>query len=208
MPEIQRLSLTALILATALFYAIGMKYVGDSSPWQLVYRFVPGADGLRAIARYVLVLTLPISIMLAVVVHRALQRISAHSSELSRRGLTAALFAVVALGIVEQFGRAPSFSASEERSRLQMLATSLPSNCGVFYAAAAPGRAPGKHEDQIDAMLISVMRGVPTVNGYAGHVPPGWSLREVDAPDYEQRVAQWITQHRVAGPVCRLEIGD
>jgi len=52
------------------------------------------------------------------------------------------------------------------------------------------------------------MRGVPTVNGYAGHVPPGWSLREVDAPDYEQRVAQWITQHRVAGPVCRLEIGD
>src|SRR6185436_20214667 len=94
MPEIQRLSLTALILATALFYAIGMKYVGDSSPWQLVYRFVPGADGLRAIARYVLVLTLPISIMLAVAVHRALQKISTHSSELARRGMTAALFAV------------------------------------------------------------------------------------------------------------------
>ncbi|MDP9179502.1 MAG: hypothetical protein M3O61_17645, partial [Gemmatimonadota bacterium] len=80
--------------------------------------------------------------------------------------------------------------------------------CAVFYAAAAPVRAPVKHEDQIDAMLISVMRRVPTLNGYGGHVPPGWSLREVEAPDYEQRIAQWIARYRVAGPVCRLEIGD
>jgi hypothetical protein len=207
-PGIQRLFLAALILATALFYAIGMKYWGGSSPWRLVYRFVPGADGLRAIARYVLVLALPMSIAFAVIVHRGLQTISAQPTALARRGLTAALLAVVAFGIVEQFGRAPSFSRKEELSRLETLAASLPRHCAVFYAAAAPGRAPIKHEDQIDAMLISVMRRVPTLNGYGGHVPPGWSLREVEAPDYEQRVAQWIARYHVTGPVCRLEIGD
>lgn len=207
-PGTQRLFLAALILATALFYAIGMKYWGGSSPWRLVYRFVPGADGLRAIARYVLVLALPMSIAFGMLVHRGLETISAQPTALARRGLTAALLAVVAFGIVEQFGRTPSFSRRKELSRLETLAASLPRDCAVFYAAAAPDRDPVKHGDQIDAMLISVMRGVPTLNGYGGHVPPGWSLREVEAPDYEQRVAQWIARYHVTVPVCRLEIGD
>lgn len=206
-PGVQRLCLAALTLATAVFYAIAMKYWGGSSPWWLVYRFVPGADGLRAIARHVLVLALPMSIAFAVLVHRALRTISAHTTGFGR-GLTAALLAVVAFGVVEQFGRAPSFSARDEGARLEMLAASLPAQCAVFYAAAAPVRTPVKYEEQIDAMLVSAIRGVPTVNGYGGHVPPGWSLREVEAPDYEQRVARWIARHRVAGPVCRLEIGD
>jgi hypothetical protein len=205
---IKRVCLSAMILGVALFYAIGIKYWGAVSAWRLVYRFVPGADGLRAIARYVLVLTLPMSIAFAVAVHRGLQRISLQPTALARWGLNAALLAVVAFGIVEQFGRAPSFSGKAEMSRLEVLATSLPRNCAVFYAAAAPVRSPFKHEYQIDAMLISVMRHVPTVNGYSGHVPPGWSLREVEAPDYEQRVARWIARYRVAGPVCRLEIDD
>ena len=206
-PGLERLFFVALIFATALFYVTAMKYWG-SSPWRLVYRFVPGADGLRAIARHVLVLALPMSIGFAVLVHRGMQKISAQPTVTARRGLTAALLAVVSFGIVEQFGRTPSISTSAELSRVKTLASSLPDNCAVFYAAAAPGRAPGKHEDQIDAMLISVMRGVPTVNGYSGHVPPGWSLREVEAPDYEQRIARWIERYRVTGPVCRLEIGD
>lgn len=207
-PEMRRLFLAASILASALVYVIAMRYWGGSSPWHLVYRSVPGADGLRAIARHVMILALPMSIAFAVVIHRALQKISMQPTALTRRSLTAALLAVVGFGIVEQFGRAPSFSRKAQLSRLETLAASLPRNCAVFYAAAAPGREPVKHEDQIDAMLISVMRGVPTVNGYSGHVPRGWSLREVEAPDYEQRVARWIARHHVAGPVCRLEIAD
>ena len=207
-PGVQRLSLAALMVATALFYAIAMKYWGGSSPWWLVYRFVPGADGLRAIARHVLVLALPMSIAFAVLVHRALRAISTRPTALARQGLTAALLAAVAFGSVEQFGRSPSLSARDERARLETLAASLPRHCAVFYAAAAPVRMPVKHEEQIDAMLVSAIRGVPTVNGYGGHVPSGWSLREVEAPDYEQRVAQWIARYHVAGPVCRLEIGD
>ena len=207
-PGMQRLFLAALILATALFYAIAMKYRGGSSPWRIVYEYVPGAGGLRAIARHVMVLALPMSIAFAVVVHRGLQTISAQPIVVTRRVLNAALLAVVSFGIVEQFGRATSYSTRREQARLATLAASLPRNCAVFYAAAAPVRQPVKHEEQIDAMLVSVMRGVPTVNGYSAHVPRGWSLREVEAPDYEQRVAQWIARHHVAGPVCRLEISD
>ena len=207
-PEVRDLFLAVLILATTLFYAIGMRYWGGSSPWRLVYRFVPGADGFRAVARYVLVLALPMSIAFAVVVHRGMQTISAQPTALARRGLIAATLAVVAFGVLEQFGRAPSFSRRAELERVQRLAAALPQHCAAFYAAASPVRRPIKYEYQIDAMLVSTMRRVPTLNGYSGHVPPGWDLQEVEAPDYEERVARWIARYHVAGPVCRLEIGD
>lgn len=207
-PKIQRGFLAALVLATALFYVIAMKYLGGSSPWRIIYQFVPGADGLRAIARHVMVLVLPMSIVFAVFLHRGLQTISARPAPRARQALTLALLAVVTFGVVEQFGNPPSFSTTAELKRLETLAASLPQNCAVFYAAAAPVRKPVKHEEQIDAMLVSVIRRLPTVNGYTGHLPPGWSLRDVEAPDYEQKVAEWIARHRVTGPVCRLEIAD
>ncbi len=148
------------------------------------------------------------SIGFAVIVHRTMQKILTQPTMAVRRRLSAALIAVVSFGIVEQFGHAPSISKKVELARLESLAASLPAKCAVFYVAAAPARTPTEHEDQIDAMLISVMRGVPTVNGYSGHVPPGWSLREVEAPDYDQRVVRWIAGHHVPGPVCRLAIDD
>ena len=57
-------------------------------------------------------------------------------------------------------------------------------------------------------MLVSVMRGVPTLNGYSGHAPPGWSLREVEAPGYEENVRKWITLHNLDGRICQLEVGE
>ena len=197
-----------MILATTLFYAIGMKYWNDSSPWRLVYLFVPGADGLRGVARYVMFLALPMAIAFAVVIHQGMQRISVQQNARARRSLTAAMFAVIAFGMFEQLGRAPSISKTTELARLNRLAAKLPDDCASFYVAADPGRRPIKYEYQIDAMLISIMRHVPTLNGYSGHVPPGWSLREVEASDYEERVAGWIATHNLMGPICRLEIGD
>jgi len=59
-----------------------------------------------------------------------------------------------------------------------------------------------------DAMLVSVTTHVPTVNGRSGKNPPGWSLRDITAPDYEANVRQWLERNNVAGKVCRLEIND
>jgi hypothetical protein len=204
----RRAFVATVILACALFYAVGMRYWDGASPWRLVYELVPGADGLRAIARYVLVLALPISIGFAMAIHKCLEAISARPAVLARRAMTAGLLGVVAFGIFEQFARPRTFSARSELSRVEALAASLPDDCAVFFAAAAPVQVPMKHEYQIDAMLVSAISGVPTVNGYSGHEPPGWTLREVETPDYEQRVARWIAMNHVAGPVCRLEIAD
>jgi hypothetical protein len=202
------LFLSLAVLATILFYIIGMKYWNDGSPWRYVYLYVPGAKGFRAIARYVMVLSLPMAIAFAFVVHRAMHKISIQKRALNRMCLTAGMFAVIAFGLFEQLGRAPSFSKSAEIAWLNKLAARLPENCSSFYAVAGPVRRPVKYEYQIDAMLVSVMRQVPTLNGYSGHSPPGWSLREVEAPVYEENVKQWIYRHKIEGRICRLEIGE
>ena len=59
-----------------------------------------------------------------------------------------------------------------------------------------------------DAMLVSAIRGVPTLNGRSGKSPPGWQLRKVTAPDYEQKVHDWIAWHNVAGKICSLAVED
>jgi len=206
--EMNNVFLGMAILATNLFYLIGMKYWNDVSPWYYVYQFFPGARGFRTVARYVTVLTLPMAIAFTFVMHLGLQKIATQKRILVRVSLICAVFVLASCGLVEQFGRAAAFSKSAEMARLDKLAARLPDNCSSFYVVAAPVRRPVKYEYQIDAMLVSIMRGVPTLNGYSGHVPPGWSLREVEAPDYEENVKQWIKLHNLDGHICRLEIGE
>jgi hypothetical protein len=206
--DTNHLFLGVAILATNLFYLIGMKYWNGASPWYFVYRFIPGADGLRTVARYVIVLTLPMAIAFAFVMDAGLQKIARQKKTLLRRCLKCAVFVLVSFGLIEQFGRAAAFPKGAEIRRLGELAAKLPDNCSSFYVVAAPVRRPVKYEYQIDAMLVSVMRGVPTLNGYSAHVPPGWSLREVEAPGYEENVRKWITLHNLDGRICQLEVGE
>jgi hypothetical protein len=202
------LFLSLVILAACLFYVIGMKYWNDGSPWRFVYLFFPGASGFRTVARYVTFLSLPMAIAFAFVVHRGVQRITLQKNSRIKMCMAAAMFAVIAFGLSEQFGRTAAFSKSAEIAWLNKLAARLPENCSSFYVVAGPVRRPIKYEYQIDAMLVSVMRGVPTLNGYSGYVPHGWSLREVEAPDYEERVKKWINLHKLSGHICQLEIGE
>jgi hypothetical protein len=206
--EMKYLFLSLVILAACLFYLIGMKYWNDASPWRFVYLFFPGAKGFRTVARYVAFLSFPMAIVFAFVVHRGMEKIADQKDPGIRMCMVAAMFAIVAFGLLEQFGRTASFSKSAEIARLNRLAAKLPDNCSSFYVVAAPVRRPIKYEYQIDAMLVSVMRGVPTLNGYSGYVPRGWSLREVEAPDYEERVKKWINLHKLGGHICQLEIGE
>jgi hypothetical protein len=206
--EMNYLFLSLAVLATSLFYIIGMKYWNDSSPWHLVYLFFPGAKGFRTVTRYVMVLSLPMAIAFTFIVQYGMQKISSQRKTPVRVFLTVAMFVIVSFGLFEQFGHTASFSKSAEVAWLNKLATRLPENCSSFYVIAGPVRRQVKYEYQIDAMLVSIIRQVPTLNGYSGHAPAGWSLREVEAPSYEENVKQWINSHKIKGHICRLEIGE
>jgi hypothetical protein len=207
-PQSSSLFLALMMLAASLFYIVGMRYANGWSPWLYVFRFVPGASSLRGVARYPMVLALPMAIGFAAATQLALDTIARRPAPFARVILTSGLLLILAFGVVEQFGRTSSFSKTAQLERLNRIAARLPENCDVFYAAPSPDRRPIKYEYQLDAMLISMMRHIPTLNGYNAYAPRGWRLTEVEAPDYEERVASWIKRTHVSGRICRLEIGD
>jgi hypothetical protein len=201
-----------MVLATNLLFILGLQYRGHSM-WRLVYSFFPGAGSIRAVARLVIVMALPVAIGLGAGVQYCARLIASGTTRFSRSYLAATMLILIAFGFCEQFNDNDGryYSIAAENGRLARLAAKLPANCASFYVAAgARGPAnPDSFQSQNymhDAMLVSIVRGIPTLNGRSGKNPPGWSLRDVRAPDYERNVARWIRDNNIQGNVCRLEI--
>lgn len=205
------LFLGLMILATTLFYCIGMKYGNGHSLWKHVYHYFPGAKAIRAMSRYVIFLTLPMAVGFAFALDYGIKRISAQKTSLARSALMFGLLALAAVGVFEQFGTfkvgGTGFSKKAETAYLNAMAARLDGNCAAFYVAARPDDHHAAAEYQYDAMMISVMTQIPTLNGTSSQFPPGWfGLYEVKDPAYEVNVRKWIEQNEIKGNICRLEL--
>ncbi len=199
------LFLTEMIVATSLFYLIGIKYWGNSSPWHFVYLWVPGGQAIRVVARYAMIMAFPMAIAFAWLIDHLSHRIG------RRKWLMVALYVLTIFGLAEQFSRKEGFdgfSIRNENKYLSRLARQLPSDCSSFYIAVKPAAPHNIFEYQIDAALVGAMRGVPTLNGYSGYWPQGWDLWEVRNPIYENNVKRWIAAQQLTGNVCRLTIDN
>jgi hypothetical protein len=204
------LFLALMVLATDLFLVLGLQFRGHTL-WKLVYLVVPGAGAIRAIARYVIVLALPLAIAFSFMVQLGIEAIAQRQKAFTRVSLATVLFLVVTLGLFEQLnsGEGQYYSISAENARIDRLAAKLPDDCSAFYVTSPSGaisRDFGEQDPMHDAMLISLKRHVPTLNGRSGKYPRGWSLRKINATDYEELVRQWIQQYQISGHICRLEI--
>jgi len=155
------------------------------------------------------------AIAFAFAVQYGMQGVTRRKNGVARVCLAAAMLILITFGLFEQLnsGDGQYYSISAENARLEKLAAKLPENCSAFYVAA--GALGNNNQEDFgdqnymhDAMLVSIRRHVPTLNGRSGKIPPGWSLRNVRAPEYEQNVSHWIEQHKLEGNVCRLEIDD
>lgn len=199
----------ALVVATTLFYMIGFNYGNNHSPWFYVNEFLPGAKAIRAVSRYVIFLTLPMAIAFAFLLEKGIKRAAKYRRKRTRIALIAVLTIVAAFGVFEQFGvfkiGGTGFSKRVEEAYLSAMAAKLSSDCTTFYITPGSGDH-GPFEYQYDAMLISIMTGIPTLNGYSGHTPPGWELYLVNNGDYEDNVRKWVESQHIQGRVCRLEV--
>ena len=202
--ELGPLFLGAMILATGIFIVLGIK-VGGHSLWQYIYQYFPGGGAIRAVSRYVIFLTLPMSIAFAYGLQKALQFAA------GRRALTVAVLLVAAFGVFEQFGvpkvNGTGFSTSVEEAYLKTMAARLPADCTAFYVAPGPNARHSTAEYQYDGMMISSVSRVKTLNASSSLFPRDWNLYFVKNPDYEANVRNWIISQRITGTVCRLEIG-
>jgi hypothetical protein len=206
------LYLSLMIIATSLVYLLGMRYGNDFSPWQLVHSFVPGAQAIRAVSRYALVLALPMAIGLAFLIHFVFERIATAVPGPRRTLLFASLFLITGFGLFEQFAAHEGFdgfSIKAENQYLNRLAESVPDNCSSFYVAAKTTALHSQFEYHVDAALVSAIKRVPTLNGYSGQLPVNWQLWDVmGGPAYEANVKSWIAERQVKGEVCRVFVTE
>jgi len=195
--------LGVMILATSIFIVLGFK-AGGHSLWQYIYEYFPGARAIRAVSRYVIFLTLPMSIAFAYGLQKALEFAS------GKQGLTVAVLVVAAFGVFEQFGvprvNGTGFSTSIEQTYLKTMAARLPVDCRAFYVAPGPQVRHSTAEYQYDAMMISSISRVKTLNASSSQFPRDWNFYFFKNPDYESKVKEWIDSRKISGKVCRLEL--
>ncbi len=206
----------AALMATLLICLWAFSYSGFS-PWGLAYRIIPGASAIRALSRWSVFLGLPLSILFSAFLDKAWIRSMELKGTFSSLVLKGLLLVFAGCVLYEQvaFPPAPSFDKRLELARLERLSEKLPLHSGPFFVTVPPGLLTGSYggplsatDIQIDAMLLSAVRGIPTLNGYSGANPRDWGLYKVRSPFYPKYVQDWIIRTGLREKVFDLEIDE
>jgi len=162
-------TLRALGLATVATWALTLQ-IGGVSAWRLVWEFVPGAKAARVVARYQIVLVLPVLAL-------AMAFLAAQARRMPRP----LLVVLCALLLLEQVNLyAPLFlDRPHELARLQAVPPP-PAACRAFWVSAARAESrfgeavEDEYNHNVEAMIVAAVRRLPTVNGISTFNPPGW----------------------------------
>jgi hypothetical protein len=147
--------------------------------WPFLFRYVFGANAIRAVGRVSLVLLIPASVGVALAF-----------DALGRRGWTAAACALGLICALEQGVSTPSYDKFAERAHAHEVARRVPPGCEAFFASSL---RPVVHPwaPHLDAMWAELECGVPTINGYSGGLPKGWFPLYEPGPGADQTLADW-----------------
>lgn len=178
---------------------LAMSY-GELTPWWLIYKFFPAGGAIRAVSRAALMLLIPAGLGVALFVG-------------GPRRLRWAPIALAALGLgiaAEQLCTTESYDADRVRAEVNRLASQVADGaCNVFFYSPLEGPTRSEtYKHQLDAAWAALRSGVPTINGYSGNAPHGWSgLWPIDSREAEARRSlqlafeEWIRSQQT-GSVC------
>lgn len=58
----------------------------------------------------------------------------------------------------------------------------------------------------LEAMWVSALTGVPTLNGYSARHPEGWPFHNLCCDGFDRGYREWIQRHRIVGRVCVVKV--
>lgn len=180
---------------------------GEFSLWTWVYRYVPGADGLRVPQRMNMVSNGFVSLAVGYFL-RWLLTLDSINVYFMRPRLKLVLIGAVGFLV---FGEQRNNARTHWLDRPQNLAIlrgvrNPPSRCVVFYVGSAAGGDRPWYANQIDGMLAAVRFRLPTVNGYSGVFPESWSLQNLNDKNYEARAITLALSGPTHDGVCSLDL--
>ena len=173
----QRPMLIRAIAYATVLSLICVVHLGRYSLWHVVFTVVPGASGVRVIARYVLLLTFPVTLL----------AISFLQSRVGRWP-TSVLAILAALLIGEEITANHEIIHLDRRAEVGRLATipPPPAACRAFFVQVASDRpntgdpvTDDLYLSNVDAMMLAEAFALPTINGFSTFNPPDWNLAGV-----------------------------
>ncbi len=134
----------ALFIITGLALQLLMlRLPGDRSAWGLIWKFFPGATGIRGVARLELVVTLPMALGIGLLIDRAGPR------------WRAAAACLAFLAAIEQLGATQSYSGALAEALSRRVGAEIPAACKAAYIVAPldliPPPPPPIDQAQFDA---------------------------------------------------------
>jgi hypothetical protein len=187
-----------LVILLVAFFLGTTLFVPHVTLWGILYEILPGAPAVRAISRIGLMSLLPLSIGVALYFDQ-------------RPRWNPLIIGLALVCVLEQGHTLPTYDAAVLNDSVMSLAVKVdPRLCKFFYynpplSAQGTPAAPA-WQFAIDAMWIGIYSGVPTINGYSGNFPPGYTdaLFEVGQGDADFRERQrrelhgWIKQEQLS----------
>jgi hypothetical protein len=177
---------------------------GWGSLWRIPFTVVPGASGIRAIDRIMVLGGL--YAVGAIAAGLEVLNVRSLATRRGRLACSVGTTAVLALAIVAQLNTQTSslIDRSDEMQALILVPTPPP-GCAAFYVVDSRPNTVPFYQANIDAMLISQRVGIPTLNGYSGQFPKGYTMIYPDAGEYSQQVQSWATTHHIAEGLCSYD---
>ncbi|MFH8134991.1 hypothetical protein ABU178_12520 [Pantoea osteomyelitidis] len=190
---------------TTLFLVLLVIKEGDFFLWKYVWKYFPGAKGMRVTSRLCLYLIFPVSLISAYLMNLA-QKTKYKSLALS--------FCVMV--VIEQLNVYPN--ANFNRKTQLEFVKSLPpppAECKAFYVIGQrQNELPNStinimnslYPHNVDAMLISELFHVRTINGFSTFNPPGWDFARDPLSTYMNRVQKYINDYHIQDGMCQFDL--
>lgn len=195
-----------IVLAATAFaiLALTVKF-HNLSFWHIVYQLVPGASALRALGRYLMIFDV---IVVVTVVYGLNAIYEANRARFASRPfylLGGAIILAAAL-IAEQLNSVAFRLDKADQLTWLSRYNSPTSACKAFFVNDADSNGLPVGYYQLDAMMISMKTGIPTVNGYSGITPnEAFSIRPTGV-EYTYKILKWLDMNDARDGICELDL--
>ena len=165
--------------------------------WKHLHKIIPGAQAIRSISRYGIFLSFPVTLTAVFWLSR-----------FGRRWKFAGIILCCLMAAEQLNAEIPDgMKRKTETDRLALLAPP-PKQCRSFYVwrpREGDHAVNADYSHNADAMLVSELTHLSTINGFASYNPPDWNFSDTGKPDYEKRVMTYVAAHNLQN-VCKLNL--
>lgn len=196
--EKENIIIKSIVLSTiiCIFSVIKLSSNGISL-WYLFYTFIPVVRSMRAVGRFLLWLSFPISIFIAYILN------SCFVVKCKKKLIFAWLLVImVFISNMQVTGVSSGWNYREEKNNIESVSRP-PKDIGAFYIIDTLEYVnldvrPTNPVSHVDAFEVANYYNIKTINGYSGKEPEGWhGIWDIYAIDYECNVSEWAKKNNL-----------